>query len=142
MSQKPQKSFILKKRPRMKIMSYLCRAERQVLAKTYAGSPDLNLSVPSRDTQVCQTNKPRLCVSSIVGCQQKQHGFFACVYQIRTTTKQLSTDLVNEKKKCLVESGKVIPSKGTLYSRRGNVSFPTWEQFIPKVGIVSPFCRI
>ena len=90
-------------------MSYLCRAERQVLAKAYASSLDLNLSAPSRGTQVCRTSKPRLCVSSIVGCQQKQHGFFACVYRFSTTTKQPSTDSVNEEKKCLVESGKVKP---------------------------------
>ena len=64
----------------MEIIPYLCRAERQVLAKAYA---------------------------SIVGCQQKQHSFFACVYQIRMTTKQLSTDSVNAEKKCLVKSGKV-----------------------------------
>ena len=88
-------------------MSYLCRAERQVLAKAYASSLDLNLSAPSRGTQVCRTSKPRLCVSSIVGCQQKQHGFFDCVYRFSTTTKQPSTDSVNEEKKCLVESGKV-----------------------------------
>ena len=88
-------------------MSYLCRAERQVLAKAYASSLDLNLSAPSRGTQVCRTSKPRLCVSSIVGCQQKQHGFFDWVYRFSTTTKQPSTNSVNEEKKCLVESGKV-----------------------------------
>ncbi|MBR1542601.1 MAG: hypothetical protein IJ628_08350, partial [Bacteroidaceae bacterium] len=49
-------------------------------------------------------------VSSIAGCQQKQYGFFACVYQISKTNKQPSTDSVNEEKKCLVKSGKVIYS--------------------------------
>ena len=91
----------------MKIMSYLCRAERQVLAKAYASSLDLNLSAPSRDTQVCRTSKSWLSVSSVAGCQQKQHGFFACVYRFSTTTKQPSTVSVYEEKKCLVESGKV-----------------------------------
>ena len=88
-------------------MSYLCRAERQVLAKAYASSLDLNLSAPSRDTQVCRTSKSWLSVSSVAGCQQKQHGFFACVYRFSMTTKQPSTVSVYEEKKCLVESGKV-----------------------------------
>jgi len=98
-------------------MSYLCRAERQVLAKAYASSLELNLSAPSRDTQVCRTSKSWLSVSSVAGCQQKQHGFFACVYRFSTTTKQPSTVSVYEEKKCLVESGKVtlIPIK----NRRG-----------------------
>ena len=94
----------------MKIISYLCRAERQVLAKAYACSLDLNLSAPSRGTQVCRTSKPRLCMSSLCASMQnrlqKQHGFFACVYQISTTRKHLSIDLVYEEKKCLAESGK------------------------------------
>ena len=94
----------------MEIIPYLCRAERQVLAKAYASSLDLNLNATSSGIQVCRTSKPRLCVSSIAGCQQKQHSFFACVYQIRMTTKQLSTDSVNEEKKCLVKSGKVTGS--------------------------------
>ena len=51
-------------------MSYLCRAERQVLVKAYASNFDLNLSVPSRGTQVCRTSKPRFCVSSICRCRQ------------------------------------------------------------------------
>ena len=38
---------------------------------------------------------------------QKQHSFFACVYRFSTAKKQLSTDPVNEEKKCLVKSGKV-----------------------------------
>ena len=93
----------------MKIMSYLCRAEQIVRAKAYASSLDLNLNAPSRGIQVYRTSKPQLCVSSIVGCQQKQHGFFACVYQTSTTTKLQSTDSANEEKKCLVKSGKVSP---------------------------------
>ena len=92
----------------MKIMSYLCQAERQVLAKAYASSLDLNLNATSSGIQVCRTSKPRLCVSSIVGRKQKKNGFFACVYQTSMTTKQLSTDSVNEEKKCLVKSGKVM----------------------------------
>jgi hypothetical protein len=40
-------------------------------------------------------------------CLQKQHSFFACVYRFSTTRKQLSTDSVNEEKKCLVKSEKV-----------------------------------
>ena len=106
-------------------MSYLCRAERQVLAKAYASSLDLNLSAPSRGTQVCRTSKPRLCVSSIVGCQQKQHGFFDCVYRFSTTTKQPSTDSVNEEKKCLVESGKVTMP---LSSTTSMTDLPTHRQ--------------
>jgi hypothetical protein len=43
-------------------------------------------------------------------CQQKQHSFFACVYRLSTTTKQLSTVSANEEKKCLVKSGKVTIS--------------------------------
>ena len=91
----------------MKIIPYLCRAERQVLAKAYASSLDLNLNATSSGIQVCRTSKPRLCVSSIVGCQLKQHSFFACVYRFSTTTKQPSTVSANEEKKCLVKSGKV-----------------------------------
>ncbi|MBQ7510351.1 MAG: hypothetical protein IJT53_05545, partial [Prevotella sp.] len=53
-------------------------------------------------------------------CQQKQHSFFACVYRFSTATEQLSTDSVNEEKKCLVKSGKVIdfciPAEYNLYS--------------------------
>ena len=30
---------------------------------------------------------------------------------------------------------KFVPNQGRFYSQLGNVSFPTWEQFIPKVGI-------
>ena len=41
----------------MKIMSYLCQAERQVLVKAYASSLDLNLNAPSRGIQVCRTSK-------------------------------------------------------------------------------------
>ena len=96
-------------------MSYLCQAERQVLAKAYASSLDLNLNATSSGIQVCRTSKPWLRVSSMVGCQQNQHGFFACVYQNRMTTKQLSTDSVNEEKKCLVESGKVTPTLPPRY---------------------------
>ena len=93
----------------MKIKQYLCQAERQVLAKAYASSLDLNLNATSSGIQVCRTSKPRLCVSSMVGCQQNQHGFFACVYQSSKTIRQLSTDSGNKEKKCLVKSGKVMP---------------------------------
>ena len=92
----------------MEIIPYLCRAERQVLAKAYASNLDLNLNATSTGIQVCRTSKPRLCVSSIVGCQQKQHSFFACVYWGSTTKKHPSTISANEEKKCLVKSGKVI----------------------------------
>ena len=92
-------------------MSYLCQTERQVLAKAYASFLDLNLNATSSGIQVCRTSKPRLCVSSIAGCQQKQHSFFACVYQTSTTIELLSTDSVNKEKKCLVKSGKVINIK-------------------------------
>ena len=112
----------------MKIIPYLCRAERQVLAKAYASSLDLNLNATSSGIQVCRTSKPRLCVSSIVGCQLKQHSFFACVYRFSTTTKQPSTVSANEEKKCLVKSGKVrqhrdfsilgIPVKSFAYTRK------------------------
>ena len=30
---------------------------------------------------------------------------------------------------------KNVPNQGRFYSQLGNVSFPTWEHFIPKVGI-------
>ena len=54
----------------MKIIPYLCRAERQVLAKAYASSLDLNLNATSSGIQVCRTSKPRLCVSSFCGTMQ------------------------------------------------------------------------
>jgi hypothetical protein len=50
----------------------------------------------------------------MVGCQQNQHGFFACVYQSSKTIKQLSTDSGNKEKKCLVKSGKVIEISGAI----------------------------
>ncbi|MBQ7509523.1 MAG: hypothetical protein IJT53_01235, partial [Prevotella sp.] len=50
-------------------------------------------------------------------CQQKQHSFFACVYRFSTATEQLSTDSVNEEKKCLVKSGKVIQTVFRLYTK-------------------------
>ena len=53
----------------MNKMSYLCRAERQVRVKAYASSLDLNLSAPSKGTQVCRTSKPGFCVSSICRCK-------------------------------------------------------------------------
>ena len=88
-------------------MSYLCRAERQVRVKANASNPDrhLNLNAPSRGSQVCRTSKPGICKSSFSErmCQVKQHGFFACVYRISTATKRVSTDSVNEEKKCLVK---------------------------------------
>ena len=31
-----------------------------------------------------------------------------------------------------------IPNVGTLYSQRGNVTFPTWEYHVPYVGIPNP----
>ena len=95
----------------MNKMSYLCRAERQVRVKANASNPDrhLNLNAPSRGCQVCRTSKPGICKSSFSeGRRQvKQHGFFACVYRFSTATKGVSTDSVNEEKKCLVKSGKV-----------------------------------
>ena len=95
----------------MSKMSYLCRAERQVRVKANASNPDcyLNLNAPSRGSQVCRTSKPGICKSSFskVMCQVKQHGFFVCVYRFSTATKRVSTDSVNEEKKCLVKSGKV-----------------------------------
>jgi len=53
-------------------------------------------------------------------CLQKQHSFFACVYRFSTTRKQLSTDSVNEEKKCLVKSGKV---KSQPLSEKSHVTF-------------------
>jgi hypothetical protein len=50
-------------------------------------------------------------------CLQKQHSFFACVYRFSTTRKQLSTDSVNEEKKCLVKSGKVKEFHSTKKSQ-------------------------
>ena len=39
-------------------------------------------------------------------CQQKQHGFYACVYWFSTAVSTLSTVSANEDQKCLVKSGK------------------------------------
>ena len=99
----------------MNKMSYLSHAERQVRVKANASSPDcyLNLNAPSRGNQVCRTSKPGICKSSFSKekRQLKQHRFFTCVYQFSMTLKQVSTVSVNEKKKCLVKSGKVKPYK-------------------------------
>ena len=40
--------------------------------------------------------------------------------------------------KCPTESLGGIPIGGTVCSLRGNTSFPTWEQAVPKLGI--PIC--
>lgn len=107
----------------MKIMSYLCRAERQVRVKAYASSLDLNLNAPLRGIQVCRTGKPGLCVSSSDDCavfrQQKQYGFFACVYGFSTPQHEVSTVSANKEKKCLVKSGKVILLKKAFVSGTG-----------------------
>ena len=89
-------------------MSYLCRTEQPVRAKAYAGAPDEKLNAPSRGIQFCRTSQPGLCVSGMtIGRLRIQYGFFATVYQIRNHSNNVSTDAVNEEKKCLVKSGKV-----------------------------------
>ena len=113
----------------MNKMSYLRRAERQVRVKANASSPDchLNLTAPRWGIQVCRTSKPGICKSSFSEgkCQVKQHGFFACVYQFSTTLMNVSTDSVNEEKKCLVESGKVILSASIFVAGNLAPSTPT-----------------
>ena len=119
----------------MNKMSYLCRAERQVRVKANASSPDchLNLNAPSRGSQVCRTSKPGICKSSFSErmCQVKQHGFFACVYRISTATKRVSTDSVNEEKKCLVKSGKVIANVFINFSFYFTSTLPLLCLYLP-----------
>ena len=67
----------------MKIMLYLCHAERQVLAKAYASRLDLNLNAPSRGIQVCRTSKPRLCVSSMTEVSTKTARLFRLCLSIQ-----------------------------------------------------------
>ena len=35
-----------------------------------------------------------------------------------------------------------IPNVGTLYSQRGNVTFPTWEYYVPSMGIIVSLCSL
>ena len=130
--------------PQMNKMSYLCRAERQVRVKANASSPDchLNLNAPSRGSQVCRTSKPGICKSSFSErmCQVKQHGFFACVYRISTATKRVSTDSVNEEKKCLVKSGKVSTPAALLFSGRQKIFWrPLKITLVPYNSLSTPF---
>ncbi len=100
-------------------MPYLCNAEQQVRVKAHASTPDKRQSAPSRGTLSCRTSKPGLDKSSIGSCQQNQHNVSACVYRFSTTSKQVSTDLVYEQRKCLVKSGKVNTVRaGSLYPVR------------------------
>ena len=74
----------------MKKINYLCRAQR-----TSAG----------------------LCASGSYRCLLKQHDFAGCVYQDRTTRKELYRETVYKQKKCLVKSGKdTILRLGKLYT--------------------------
>ena len=90
----------------MKKIHYLCRAQRRVRVKAYAGSHDINLNAPSRGILICPTNKPGLRASGSYRCLLKQHDFAGCVYQSRTTRKELYRETVYKQKKCLVKSGK------------------------------------
>ena len=42
----------------VKNVTYLCKAERTVRAKTYASALDLRLNAPSRGIQSCRTEQP------------------------------------------------------------------------------------
>ena len=35
------------------------------------------------------------------------------------------------------QRSKNVPSKRLIYSQLGNISFPTWEHFIPNLGIIT-----
>ena len=55
----------------VKNITYLCKAERTVRAKTYASALDLRLNAPSRGIQSCRTEQPGLCMSSMTAVSTK-----------------------------------------------------------------------
>ena len=55
----------------VKNVTYLCKAERTVRAKTYASALDLRLNAPSRGIQSCRTEQPGLYMSSMSAVSTK-----------------------------------------------------------------------